>query len=83
MQWDGKVRAVCAVCGPSGCVDGPAHGIVFAEDPESTNEALDDFWHGSGRVLGWFRRDPLAEDRPRVAVCGGGLQCCVAASSGI
>ena len=66
--WDGKARAVCPVCGPSGCVDGPAHGVVFADEPESTAEALEAYWRASGRVLGWFRADPLDEAKPRVAV---------------
>ena len=71
--WDGKARAVCPVCGPSGCVDGPAHGVVFADEPESTAEALEAYWRASGRVLGWFRADPLDEAKPRVAVTRAGL----------
>ena len=71
IKWNGSTISVCPVCGPAGCVDGPAHAVVLG--PENNLEALDAFWSGSGRALGWFRRDPLAEATVRVADRGGGL----------
>ena len=53
VQFDGQWRAVCRVCGPSGCVDGPAHALAFADAPENPTEALEPIV--AERVLGWFR----------------------------
>jgi len=71
IRHDGLPRAVCAVCGPAGCVDGPGHAVVLCKEPENRAEAL--AADASGRVLGWFRADPLAPDRAAVAT-GGGLR---------